>query len=163
MQNTLTEIQTKIDSMNQEMTIVRKKYQAKMKEMFKEIFSTYFQQCPEVTTFAWRQYTPYFNDGEECVFTCRANRGFATNALDYTNCRYGGYDGESDEETIWVVDKDYGNFNEELISKRTLNSTNKLRGILGKIEDSFYEEIFGNHCIVYATKDGFEVVDYEHD
>lgn len=33
-------------------------------ERSKEIFETY----PDIKGFCWNQYTPYFNDGEPCVF-----------------------------------------------------------------------------------------------
>lgn len=33
-------------------------------EAFKEMFDTY----PELESYKWAQYTPYFNDGDECKF-----------------------------------------------------------------------------------------------
>lgn len=36
-----------------------------LKEGFQEIFNTY----PKLQKFSWNQYTPYFNDGDQCRFS----------------------------------------------------------------------------------------------
>lgn len=37
-------------------------------EMLKTLFSDFFEAAPECKTVTWTQYTPYFNDGDACVF-----------------------------------------------------------------------------------------------
>lgn len=34
-----------------------------------EILSKFFEQNPKFASLSWTQYTPYFNDGEACVFS----------------------------------------------------------------------------------------------
>ena len=38
------------------------------KEMLITLFGEFFSAAPEVKTVVWEQYTPYFNDGDPCVF-----------------------------------------------------------------------------------------------
>lgn len=48
-----------------------------MKENFvDQAFAEFFQDAPEVTSVHWTQYTPYFNDGDECKFSIN---GFSAN------------------------------------------------------------------------------------
>jgi hypothetical protein len=56
----------------QQLTEQREKYEAKMKEDGKRFVSdaikTFFAAHPQVEAVRWTQYTPYFNDGDECIF-----------------------------------------------------------------------------------------------
>jgi len=38
------------------------------REEFVAKISQFFELCPQCTAIRWEQFTPYFNDGEECVF-----------------------------------------------------------------------------------------------
>lgn len=40
------------------------------KGLFTEMSTDLFAENPTLMSFGWTQYTPYFNDGEECVFRC---------------------------------------------------------------------------------------------
>ena len=135
--------------------------QTKMKDGFKVLFKQFFEENPEVTFVGWNQYTPYFNDGEACVFGCNAGYAFATNASDCSEIKYGEYSGE--DENVWICDPDYGDYNEEKIPETVEENMKALRSTLGKIPDEIYLELFGDHSSVYASKDGFDVEDYEHD
>lgn len=151
-----------IDNLIDEYNQAKKQFQQKMKSEFKGFFKQFFEQNPEVTTVSWRQYTPYFNDGDACVFSCYAEYAFATNAEDYEKIRYGEYLGE-DPENVWIDDADYGSINEELIPDHVVKNMEELRRILGKVPDEIYLELFGDHVTVYAHKEGFTVEDYKHD
>ena len=139
----------------------KKELQSKMKTEFNTLFKEFFEQNPEVTCVGWRQYTPYFNDGDACVFTSYAEYAFATNAQDYTSIQWGEYGG--DDENVWICDMDYGDFNEEEIPEGVDKNLEALQRTLAKVPDEVYLELFGNHVVVYATREGFEVEDYEHD
>lgn len=156
-----SEIETMIRDMNAEMQDMKQRYQARMKEVFQQAFKQYFDSNPEVTCFMWRQYTPYFNDGDACVFTCFIGYGAATNAVDFREARYGDYDG--DQEGVWIDDPDYGDFNQSDIPSSVQQSTESLRQLLSSVDDRVMLEMFGDHVIVYATPKGFEVDEYDHD
>lgn len=43
--------------------------QAESEAALREVFKDFFAKFPMVTAIRWTQYTPYFNDGEACVFS----------------------------------------------------------------------------------------------
>ena len=43
--------------------------QAEGEAALREVFKDFFAEFPVVTAIRWAQYTPYFNDGEACVFS----------------------------------------------------------------------------------------------
>lgn len=46
-----------------------KELTASLKESFFEtLFKDIFEKHPTLDSFAWTQYSPYFNDGEPCIF-----------------------------------------------------------------------------------------------
>lgn len=157
----IAEIEQLFDTMNAEMQTLRDTYQKRGQEIFKLAFREFFAANPEVNVIGWRQYTPYFNDGEACVFNCYAEYAFVSNAKDYENIRYGEYEG--DEENIWVDDGDYGDYNQELIPVHVASNTAALRKLLSKIDDDVFLDMFGDHVQVFATREGFDVQEYEHD
>lgn len=61
----MQEFSTKINDMKTKMQeIIKAEGETRMKEMFKELFDKF----PAIVQVSWRQYTPYFNDGEPCEF-----------------------------------------------------------------------------------------------
>lgn len=48
---------------------LKKTLQAQAQEGIKDAFKQFFIAFPQVKTIVWSQYTPYFNDGDECVFS----------------------------------------------------------------------------------------------
>ena len=62
---------------------------------FGELFKSFFEENPEINSVQWTQYTPYFNDGEECVF--------GVNDITYNRSHYkesSGWEPEDDEDDI---------------------------------------------------------------
>lgn len=43
-------------------------YQKKAGDALTQIYAEFFETAPMIQQFYWRQYTPFFNDGEACVF-----------------------------------------------------------------------------------------------
>jgi hypothetical protein len=159
--NNLTSFKETIDTMNTELAALRKSYQERSQSILKEMFKLFFDENPEAKVVGWRQYTPYFNDGEECVFSSYAGYAFVSNTLDYANIEYGEYCG--DEENVWVEDPDYGSFAEESIPESVRVNAEILRGVLESIDESAYLDAFGDHCVVCVTRDGFDIREYHHD
>ena len=157
----ITEITKLFDQMNAEMAELKANYQERGQQIFKLAFKEFFEANPEVNVVGWRQYTPYFNDGDPCEFHTTASYAFVSNAKDYDNISYGEYEGE--DESVWLNDEDYGDHNEELIPKSVLENAEALRSLLSKIDDDVFLDMFGDHAQVFATRDGFDVQEYSHD
>lgn len=157
----ISDIEKLFDDMNKEMAELKKVYQTKAQEIFKLAFKQFFESNPEVNVVGWRQYTPYFNDGEACIFRSLADYAFVSNAKDYTDIQYGNYEG--DDESVWIDDPDYGEYNEEAIPNAVAANSIALRKMLGKIDNDVFLEMFGDHVRVFATREGFDVQEYDHD
>lgn len=150
-----------LDQLNAELAELKANYQTRGQQIFKLAFKEFFDANPEVNVVGWRQYTPYFNDGEPCEFNCYASYAFVSNAKDYGQIEYGEYNGE--DESVWISDGDYGDLNEELIPQSVLDNADALRSLLAKIDDSVFLDMFGDHVQVFATREGFDVQEYRHD
>jgi hypothetical protein len=121
-------------------------------EEFKKVFELY----PELTVVKWKQYTPYFNDGEECTFS--VGDFCISNAADpELVTSYGEYEGDENDGTFvfegsWDGDaKKYAAVWE--LSK--FSSTD--------IGEEVFRSAFGNHVQVTVTNAGIDVSEYEHD
>lgn len=168
-------LQSRFDALIEEQRALRAKFQTEAQAMFKETMKEFFDKNPGITALKWTQYTPYFNDGDACVF--RVNDVTFTNApedkLDNVTA-WGEYEGE--DESVWVTQ----NVAHVLSSgsKYYMNKAAKIRAAGGIDEDScnlidkmiqsdemeeIMKEMFGDHVQITATRDGFDVDEYEHD
>lgn len=113
----------------------------------KQIFEAY----PKLQAFRWTQYTPYFNDGDECVFSSRA---------EYASVKYEEYgDAEDEEEGFSEVYTYKGcDFPEDIQAAH-----NEIKKGFGIVQDEDFKAVFGDHVQVTATRQGFEVEEYQHD
>ena len=120
----------------------------------------FMEQHPDVRAIAWSQYTPYFNDGEPCVFS--------VNEIHVLPASYVVAEGDDDP----LTDAPYGDGWEELpwradgelpgVSRDTLAALRDLNRTLQNAEPEL-EAVFGDHAIVVVTKDGAQVETYDHD
>lgn len=123
----------------------------------KEDFNKYSQELfvshPNLESFSWTQYTPYFNDGDECVFSART---------DYIDVEF---DGEVHEG----ADKyDLGTgYGKEFKYHPDLSEYQKaLKDILeflSVFENQDFKDIFGDHVRVVVSKNGADTDYYDHD
>ena len=51
----------------------RKTMEETAKGLFIELSAELFANNPQLVSYSWTQYTPYFNDGDECVFRCQGD------------------------------------------------------------------------------------------
>lgn len=103
----------------------------------KEYLTEWFDKHPDVYGIIWSQYTPYFNDGDECIFHMNDIHGFSTEEL---------FDDASDYDE---GDVDY---------HIMIELTDKFQ----TVEDIF-KVVFGDHVTVKVTRHEFTVDEYSHD
>jgi len=160
--------------MNAELEIMRKSYQEKLQSEFKNITKAFFEEVP-VQAVAWTQYTPYFNDGDDCVFSVNEPifilEGFEPeDVLDV-------YEYEDDD--LYVKAELWGSWTKEYYEKHNpekyaeyLATQEKYPGVTEKCEafktviqknPEILEQVFGNHVQVILTKDENYVNEYDHD
>lgn len=141
----------------------QEEFSKKAKASLTELFKATLEAHPEIHFIAWTQYAPYFNDGEECLFSVHPM--FASNCTDPSDVRYGEYEGEDIEEgeaPIWVYDGDYGNYGD--VPANVEASLDELSEVIqsSEIEDVLHTA-FGNHVRVVVTREGISTEEYDHD
>ena len=167
----IDKIEKEIQALNKERQDLQTKYQTKMQEHLKGLTKAFFKDNHQVTAFVWTQYTPYFNDGEECTFG--VNDPYFSNAEgedleDIT--RWGEYDGEKDDiwsEESWAL-LEYTN-NQVLRDKLSLTQEQAaaIKRFSKMIQSDDMEPVmramFDDHVRVIATREGFDVEEHDHD
>lgn len=145
----------------------KKKFQDEIKDKMKLAFKEFFDANPEVEEMTWVQYTPWFNDGDTCEFSVNdivipvyLNDDEREEAED---CHY--YDLEgfqidnyykerlTDAEEVFGADR----------AKELATAIKEFRSDFHSIPEEVMEGVFNNHVKVTATREGFEVEEYEHD
>jgi hypothetical protein len=155
----------KIDDLQNEFAEQKQKFTEKMKSAFKEYTAEFFKANPSIKCVVWGQYTPYFNDGEECIFSVHEPHFSNATGEEIDNVTfYGGYEGEDDG--VWSFSTyDLGR-GFDFMSGLDINK-GSIINFASLIQSDYMSEImlqtFGDHCKVIATEDGFEIEEHEHD
>jgi hypothetical protein len=159
---------------------------AELQKDFPAMFTELFAEAPNLKSFGWTQYTPYFNDGDSCEFGVNFD-------YPYINGANEDYDEESD---ISIKIYDYKNLeteedariNDEVAEKAgytwykgkrigeqglcyntaydeaAANAVNQIKEVLNSIPEDFFKDLFGDHAKITLHSDGsIEVDEYDHD
>lgn len=154
-EDVIKEAKSEIVAISEQYNEAKKKMADKLQVVFNESFKQFWKDNPNIAAIAWEQYTPYFNDGDACIF--RVGDLYAMSKDGYE--KYKDEGGYPEEYSLYHGDDDLqGNATEEDIDK-----ANKFMDDLAKIPDEVYEAMFGDHARVVATPEGFDVQEFEHD
>lgn len=127
-----------------------------------------------VTGIAWNQYTPYFNDGDTCVFSIHADgRIYSEVPLTQENINDAPtWELEGDEDRVWAEARDrkfYWNSNEDN-GYRDIEVTpagKAAAAVFDALNSGHYRNVcqdnFGDHAKIVATPEAFYVESFEHD
>lgn len=168
-------LQSRFDALISEQQALRAKFQTEAQAMFKDTMKEFFDKNPGITALKWSQYTPYFNDGDTCVF--RVNTVYFTNApadeLDNISA-WGEYEGFDD--SVWVADsishvlnsgrKYYENKAAKILAAGgvDVDSCELIDKMIQSDEmEDIMMEMFGDHVVITATREGFDVNAHEHE
>lgn len=174
-----------------ELKEMKSAYDRKLKEegeaAVKDAFKDVFDKFPEIRSIMWTQYTPYFNDGDQCYFSVRefdVNVGTdediqkqiektkvavkaAADAGDYRKAQ--SLSSRADELTDKLNDKSEYQYGESLYTLKRSNNPREveaaeaIRLLQKELPDDVMEAVFGDHCRIKATREGFDVEEYSHD
>ncbi len=140
----------KLKEMNAEPEQLKAAHLEKSKAMFTEVSKELFDKHPLLESFGWRQYTPYFNDGEECTFSAH---------VDDPNMN-----GLDDDELYEVIrEKDYDGKPHEKFNPVLLTAYTDVQEFLSNVDEAALRDMFGDHMEITVSRDGTEVEEYEHD
>lgn len=107
----------------------------------------------------WRQYTPYFNDGEPCIFGVNEPEFYL--------------DGIDESLYAWVGNRDSKLYGDDQLKKAALenplivDNIKAINAFFNSQPDDLFETVFGDHMKIKAmVVDGalkFETEEYDHD
>lgn len=162
----LTNTKEKLEKARQEL---EQKFQKEIGGIFKEFLNSQ----PSIHGFAWVQYTPYFNDGEECVFGVHDIYAFYDNDVvreafkNGDTCLAYGEIGD-DDESGGIVNLSKYDYSAGYSSKKNRKMTDVEKAVgefvdaLNQFKDEF-RYAFGDHVMVTVTRDGIDINDYDHE
>lgn len=152
-----------LNEMRDKMQQMKKEYEEVIQNFGKDVFYSatkeLFENNPKLTSFAWSQYTPYFNDDEECTFGV-SRYFYKINQTD-ESLDVWSMDRWNNPEYNYAPDPKYYNCDsiDELISIAT--GINK---VLDLFVDADLKMIFGDHVSITVFRDGqIDIDSYDHD
>lgn len=139
----MSDFKERMQLFSHEISAKRKEFENDAKESLSVEFKKLFEENPTLESFSWRQYTDYFNDGDECTFSAH----FYDDELTINGVR--GWD-------------DYSGEDKDIIER------NRLRDIISEllhcIPEFILKDIFGDHVEITVDKDGIKTTSYtNHD
>lgn len=158
--------QSNIEKLIEDFTKAQEEIRVKLEAELKKTFKAFFEETG-VTAVIWSQYSPYFNDGDECVFSVHAP--VFTNAPldDLENVSaWGEYEGE--DESVWLYGEDVYGYDDPaegaVVPQEIIPALDALSKLIqnSALEDIF-KALFNNHVKVTATAEGFATEEYSHD
>jgi hypothetical protein len=151
------EILDRIKTQIAEIKAKREAMIAEIRPDFPKMFAHIFEQSELIDSFTWRQYTPFFNDGEECYFSVNSSvyiNDTYTSELDWYDWAV-----KYEERHAGILE---GNPEVNIKESQLVYQIEKIIDI---IPSDIMEDLFGNHVKVTINRNGsVEVEDYEeHD
>lgn len=145
-----------LKEMNAELEQLKAKHLERSKVMFTTVSKAVFDKHPALESFRWTQYTPYFNDGDECTFSANIDDPYINGKDSYDDeSSSTKYEKNDQGEYVDVPNPDY---KPEIAAARK-----DVTEFLSNIDESVLRDMFGDHKEVTVTRNGTEVEDYEHD
>jgi len=136
----------------------KKKYQEKAKNILKGCLQDFMKAHPNVKAISWVQYTPYFNDGEECTFSMH-DPTFCTKEITLEEME----DTYTYDEPWFDVGGSYDRFGKNSgLSIKDWEDCSELKSTLASFEEEM-KFLFGDHVRVIVTPEGVHTYEYEHD
>jgi hypothetical protein len=134
-------------------------------DIFEYFYEYIFDKYSKLESFGWTQYTPYFSDGDENIFSANTDyiliNGEWANDSKWLNKKnvitWGTWDRE---EKIYKVRVEEDNPNYDSVLSE---ANSEIINFLSNFDDEFYLRKFGNHAEIVVTKNGVDISDYEHD
>lgn len=127
---------------------------------------------PTIVEFGWRQYTPYFNDGEPCTFSAHGTwvRTDADKDADEDELEMWGH------RTLGKVTTEWGAIDpatrRQVVVSETYEGPDRARydrckALESAVEGGHFEHVlldaFGDHANITVRRDGIQVEFYDHD
>lgn len=133
----------------------KKEFQTKIKKAFKEELKTLVFP-DKIKSIEWTQYTPYFNDGDNCEFS--------------VNSDYLSINGDREDDVDFISKTNYEKVNGQYMEvpnpnydKECADFVNRFSNIIGQMPNEVMLNMFGDHVSVTYSDGKFTVSDCRHD
>lgn len=146
MTDKLKALQGVIEEFDRRMVELKKNMVKEFEGTIKGVFTEVFNAHPELERISWTQYTPYFNDGDPCVFGVNGMYFLRTDDPE-----------EMKEDNLYDWhDASWGDEAKEFPALVELSK-------LIHSSDDVLLMLFGDHCQVTVTRKGIDVEEYDHE
>ncbi len=154
----LSELRAQVEKARNEM---KEAAQNVVKDGTKEIFNTYGDI---IHSFGWRQYTPYFNDGDSCEFSMHELFVIAHADLDeYEDHGDWVYEG-SPSFMSYSYGSEVSRITGDQADDRYIEAKQACESIYSALATGdLAKDVFGDHVKVIFTPEGVDVEDYQHE
>lgn len=152
-----------LESIKEKLAVIAKQKEEMVEALRKDfapMFETFFQKSNgKIQSFSWVQYTPYFNDGDECIFRVYTDYNFKIN----------GEDTEEMDSLDWSIKYYLKGQTEKYPLKpewdiELFKLIEDLQEVINSIPEEFMKDLFGDHVEVTVNSDGtITTEEYEHD
>lgn len=158
-----------LDVLKNELSALREKFSDAGKKAFSAALKLFMDAHPEVQAIRWQQYTPYFNDGDACVFGIyEPEVSLAPASAEEDVDEDDSYDDDEEFQDTWSLGY-YCNGSARKGAvppevKKLQDDLQSLYSIMQDAEDAM-EEAFGDHVEVTYRRGAAEVEvdEYSHD
>lgn len=141
---------SKLQALKDQFEAAQKRMQAEGKVALEEALAEVFANHPKLQAVRWTQYTPYFNDGEACVFS--------------VNSPYIKFEGLEEDAGDYEDGFEYcSSYRNDERPEGFVAAANDVSEVFNSIPDELMLSVFEDHVQVTATRKGFEVEEHSHD
>lgn len=173
------------DELNKTIEEAYAKMNAQSKGIILEASKMLFEKHSKLDAIYWAQYTPYFNDGDECVFSVHeicCYYDIDTPDEEYELDDFYPYESNTDDISMDTLDryKERVKYRKDDWSKKRIseieNQRNenpelasfwddfvKFQTAIAQVPDDVMKATFGDHVAVKITKTELEIEEYDHD
>lgn len=148
----------KLEELTEQLLAAKKRMQDEGKGAFEEAMKELFDAHPGLVGIRWRQYTPYFNDGDTCTFSV----GEPYIQFSDTEAEAGDYEDGYDSYSEWR-DQEYRKQGKSGYPVGFKEADEAVGKVFSSIPDDLMLAIFDDHVEVTVTRDGTQIEEYSHD
>jgi hypothetical protein len=143
-----------LKKLNEEFVQQKKELMLRTRVLFDKALIEVFDKHEGLESFGWTQYTPYFNDGDECTFSA------------HTDYLY--INGVNEDDMDDISEKTYDYTSGKRLPNEKYNSAkaamiSEIKSILNTVDEEFLKETYNDHVKVTITREGSSVTNYRHD
>ncbi len=129
-------------------------------------FQNFFELATCVTKVVWRQYTPYFNDGDSCEFGVHEPEVFVKSddqSARYLNDEMEHWHTVSPGSSYWTSDR-VDESNAKLLERYgSREAVDAFWEVWSNLPSDLLEAVFGDHVQITVTREDVQVESYSHD